>query len=201
MSDDHQEASSLQPPTPDVIVYLYPTASTGKRFLNFLIDTITAYALIFMISFGIAVLAEFVPGAMALLEGVVGFIVIYGSFFAYFAVLEAMIGRTLGKLLTNTLVLNLRDEKPTLGQILGRSAARFIPFEPFSFLGSSGSGWHDALPKTKVVDTSKAPNVLGRDLTVKRAISPNSVSPGMSSPPPEAAKPRDPAAEQSEPDY
>lgn len=41
--------------------------------------------------------------------------------------------------------------KPSLGQVLGRTACRLIPFEAFSFLGSSGVGMHDSIPDTRVV--------------------------------------------------
>ena len=32
-----------------------------------------------------------------------------------------------------------------------QEAARFIPFEPFSFLGGGGNGWHDSLSGRRVV--------------------------------------------------
>ena len=182
MPNERTEASYVQPPTPDVIQYLYPTATSGKRFLNYLIDGVAIQAIFFILGTGLGYLGSWVPGVYEALDGFLGFVYVFGVFFGYFAIMEATVGRTLGKILTNTLVLNLRDEKPTLKQFLGRTAARFIPFEPFSFLGASGSGWHDTLPRTKVVDTSKPPNVIGRDLTVKQAIPPNRVPPGWTSP-------------------
>jgi hypothetical protein len=39
---------------------------------------------------------------------------------------------------------------------LGRSAARSIPFEPFSFLGGQPTGWHDRLSETRVVRKARA---------------------------------------------
>jgi len=33
----------------------------------------------------------------------------------------------------------------------GRTLCRYIPFEPFSFLGNKPIGWHDSLSKTLVV--------------------------------------------------
>jgi type II secretory pathway pseudopilin PulG len=45
--------------------------------------------------------------------------------------------------------------KPPLKNILGRSLARYIPFEPFSFLtGSHPMGWHDRLSDTLVVPSN-----------------------------------------------
>ncbi|MBA2116529.1 RDD family protein [Bremerella alba] len=71
----------------------------------------------------------------------------------YYIMLEATLGRTLGKLITGTRVVNAEGGEATMGQVVGRSFARFIPFEVFSFLGQTGRGWHDSLSKTYVVKT------------------------------------------------
>lgn len=49
------------------------------------------------------------------------------------------------------------NKRASFLRILARCFCRLIPFNAFSFLGGSGSGWHDSIPKTKVVDTSKQP--------------------------------------------
>ena len=72
---------------------------------------------------------------------------------AYYVILEGMTGRTLGKLITGTKVVNERGEPPSFGQILGRTFSRFIPFEVFSFLAEDGRGWHDSVPGTYVGST------------------------------------------------
>ncbi|CAN0592803.1 unnamed protein product, partial [Laminaria digitata] len=36
-------------------------------------------------------------------------------------------------------------------RLLGRTAARFVPFEAFSFLGGDATGWHDRWSNTRVV--------------------------------------------------
>ncbi len=69
----------------------------------------------------------------------------------YYIGLESLFGRTVGKLVTGTIVVNELGSKASFGQIIGRSFARLIPFEAFSFLGSTGRGWHDSLPKTYVI--------------------------------------------------
>ena len=71
--------------------------------------------------------------------------------FGYYVLFEALTGRTPAKYITGTRVVNMMGGKPSFGQILGRSAARFIPLEPFSFFGSSRRGWHDSLSHTRVV--------------------------------------------------
>ncbi|MFN7120071.1 MAG: RDD family protein, partial [Saprospiraceae bacterium] len=65
-------------------------------------------------------------------------------------------GKTLGKLVTGTRAVTLTGETPTLNQIIGRSFARVIPFEPFSYLGDSPNGWHDQLSETIVIDEAKS---------------------------------------------
>ena len=72
--------------------------------------------------------------------------------FIYYLPLEALTGRTVGKLFTGTYVARNDGGRPTPEQIIGRTAARFIPFEPFSVLFNGESvGWHDTLSKTRVV--------------------------------------------------
>jgi uncharacterized RDD family membrane protein YckC len=49
-------------------------------------------------------------------------------------------------------VVRFDGNKPNVPQIIGRTFARFIPFEPFSVaFGSSNNGWHDSLSGTRVV--------------------------------------------------
>lgn len=76
-------------------------------------------------------------------------------FLGYAIVSEALFQRTLGKMITGTCVVRADGTKPTFGQIVGRSFARFIPFEAFSFLGGKGFpvGWHDSLSGTRVITT------------------------------------------------
>jgi len=68
---------------------------------------------------------------------------------AYYIGLESLTSRTLGKLVTGTKVVNEDGGAPSLGQIVGRSFARFIPFEAFSFLFTEGRGWHDSIRAKK----------------------------------------------------
>lgn len=67
----------------------------------------------------------------------------------HYVLFEAIFGRTPGKLITGTRT-RVVTAKPGFGQIIGRRFARLVPFEPFSFLVSSG-GWHDRWSGTRVV--------------------------------------------------
>ncbi|WP_163378466.1 RDD family protein [Cyclobacterium sp. SYSU L10401] len=69
----------------------------------------------------------------------------------YCIILEGLFHRTLGKLVTGTIVINSRTfEKPSFGQVLGRSFSKLIPFDALSFLSRKPRGWHDSIPNTMV---------------------------------------------------
>ncbi|MBL3658326.1 RDD family protein [Fulvivirga sediminis] len=71
----------------------------------------------------------------------------------YHVIMEASFGKTVGKFVTKTKVVTLERGRPSLLQVIGRSFARCIPFDSFSFFGGNGAiGWHDSLPKTRVID-------------------------------------------------
>ena len=73
--------------------------------------------------------------------------------FVYYTVLEAAFGWTLGKLATGTRVVAADGGRASLLQVVGRSLARLIPFEPLSFFGGGDwpVGWHDSLSGTRVI--------------------------------------------------
>ncbi|NVN97369.1 RDD family protein [Candidatus Nomurabacteria bacterium] len=76
----------------------------------------------------------------------------------YYLFFEGIWGRTLGKWITKTKVVDREGNKPKFTQILGRSFARWIPFEYFSFiLNNNPVGWHDSLSKTLVVPAEYTP--------------------------------------------
>ncbi len=73
------------------------------------------------------------------------------SFF-YFFISESLWGRTPAKFITKTMVVRAGGGPLTTSQVLGRTAARFIPLEAFSFIFSHHPvGWHDSLSATRVV--------------------------------------------------
>ena len=172
-----QSPPPVTPPADAAPHYYYPNATAGKRFLNYLIDSITAYGIVMVYAVAIGYLSTMTSSVEILIEGPLSTVIIYGLFIGYYFLTELTMGCTLGKLLTNTRVVNLADGKASWGQILGRTAARFIPFEPFSFLGANASGWHDSLSKTKVIDTSRPPNVVMASETIMRPFNPDAGQP------------------------
>jgi uncharacterized RDD family membrane protein YckC len=131
----------------------YTDASKGKRFLNALIDGILFQIIAVVVGLVLGasgkVTAEDLAAAerSPLLLNLVSILV----WVAYYVAMESTTGATVGKMLTGTRVIAADGSKPTMKQIIGRSFARLIPFEAFSFLGSKPNGWHDTLSKTRVV--------------------------------------------------
>lgn len=137
--------------------------SVGKRtrFANFFIDNIVVNVLCLGIGIvmGIMLVAsgaqlgpdgsfDISPG-MELVLNLIGIPIALG----YYLGMEAMFGRTLGKMVTGTRVVDANGNQPPFLHLLGRTFARLIPFEPFSFFGKEPRGWHDTLSKTYVVST------------------------------------------------
>lgn len=127
-------------------------ADKGKRIANYLIDGIGFYAI--MIVF-VVIYLTIDPYASIFEEdstSLVDYVITYLIYVAFYTGFEATLGQTPGKLITKTKVVTEYGEKPSTATIIGRSFARLIPFEAFSFLGASLSGWHDNLSKTMVID-------------------------------------------------
>jgi uncharacterized RDD family membrane protein YckC len=130
-------------------------ASRTRRLLNVIIDTGGYFVLSMIIG---VVLAIVYPPALEALDHTgpaADYALGFGIMALYYIPLEALFGRTLGKWLTGTRVVDESGDQASLPKILGRTAARFIPFEVFSFLGSSGIGWHDKYSGTRVVRVRK----------------------------------------------
>ena len=72
---------------------------------------------------------------------------------AYYFICEKTMQRTLGKFVTNSVVINQYGEAPNDGSLIGRSFSRLVPFEALSCL--SDRGWHDTWSKTYVVTTEE----------------------------------------------
>lgn len=122
-------------------------ASKGQRFLHYLIDPIviilifSRYIYILSDRFQTTVNLENEESKLMLV-----FLIISILYYLFF---EGIFKTTPGKYLTQTIVVSLGKERVSFGQILGRTFARKIPLEPFSFFGRLG--WHDMFPKTTVV--------------------------------------------------
>lgn len=136
-------------PVPDDLVLL-GSATKSQRLLNLVIDYVAVLILSFVIGVGWAlVTSTALHSEFPLFDQLFGMALML----CFYVSLEASTGRTPGKLLTGTKVVREDGRPPSFGQIVGRSFARFVPFEAFSFLGASDTGWHDRWSGTKVVRT------------------------------------------------
>lgn len=123
--------------------------SGWARFGHYLIDAVILYILNFILGIVLALVA---PQALFLPQ-------IYFTLFSlimlvmYYFICESTMQRTIGKLATNSIVIDEYGKKPSTGALIGRSFARLVPFEAFSCLGERG--WHDQWSKTYVVTKSE----------------------------------------------
>tara|TARA_B100000963_G_C22497876_1_gene612335 strand:- start:10 stop:426 length:417 start_codon:yes stop_codon:yes gene_type:complete len=118
-------------------------AKKGVRFANYLIDlTITT-----AISTGLLIPIMESGGMEGILTNLMGYLVS----FTYYFIMEGVTGKTVGKYVTKTRVVTEEGEKPSMLNIAGRSFSRWIPFDAFSYLGSKSIGWHDSIPKCRVI--------------------------------------------------
>ena len=124
-------------------------ASHGRRLLNLIIDYVARGLLGWVLGFGLV--AAGVPIHRYVLLYTLGFTLL--TYLAYYVVCEYFFGATVGKLITGTRVVTTQGGKPRFMQILGRSLARFVPFEPFSFFDTPTINWHDSWSGTRVVRT------------------------------------------------
>lgn len=134
-------------------------AGRWRRFFNWAIDyaCFTLVAIAVTIPYAVWLVLQGDEAALARLEQP-NLLRDYGigmlAMLLYYIPMEGLFGFTVGKLITGTRVVNEQGGRPTFGQIVGRTFARFIPFEPFSVLFSSDGnarGWHDSLARTWVV--------------------------------------------------
>lgn len=125
-------------------------ASGKKRFANLLIDLVMYSTVTFIVSFVLAIIFgnTFVIWVSGTQNSYLMSFIIYILYFVFF---ETFFGQTIGKVFTGTKVVNLDGSKVGFVVVLYRTACRFIPFEPFTFLDDT-KGLHDTLTKTKVIN-------------------------------------------------
>ena len=128
-------------------------ADAGTRFVNALIDglagTVITVILIVVLFFLISVVPDFIGGLLMLLIFLLYFL---GPVF-YYSVMEYKFkGKSLGKMVTNTTVIDIGGGQPSLGQIIGRSFARLIPLDFITlFFANPPTCIHDSVSNTRVV--------------------------------------------------
>lgn len=119
------------------------------RLFHFIIDMILVYAAAYFSGYILPLFIDVRILAPWLKEHnyLFGAIVIFVIYFLQ----EFIFGKTLGKLITGTHVVDAKGNKPTFWQFVGRTLSRMIPFESISFLFSEKRGWHDTISDTYVI--------------------------------------------------
>ncbi len=104
----------------------------GIRLINCLVDLVVVFIL---------------TAVLFALTQQPGELLLFGCSFIYYWLLESLSGKTIGKLLTKTTVVDGHGQRPNKARILLRTVLRFYPFDTLSFLfGKAGA--HDVLSKT-----------------------------------------------------
>ena len=132
----------------------FAPATALKRFADLIIDDACLAILIVLFRF---LLSSFTPLGEARniwWVSIVNIIVV----FLYYILFEHYLQRTPGKFATGTKVVMRDGGKAPLRNIIGRTFARHIPFNPLSFLfGAYPVGWHDRISRTVVVPVGYTP--------------------------------------------
>src|SRR4051812_10617523 len=115
-------------------------ASQGVRFLHLMLDGVGRVVFMFVLALPFSALG---------MEGLGGLSGVLGLF-GYHFLFEVTLGRTPAKFITGTRVVSADGARPSAMQILGRTLARYVPFEPLSFVfgGDPPNGWHDKWSRT-----------------------------------------------------
>ncbi len=134
----------------------FKTASAGKRFVNYVIDLIVFMILAFVFGMASAIVVLIIyPDATDTLDSdfeKYNLLFTLAIQLSYYTILESSSGRTIGKLITGTRVVDKRGRTPSFRTALLRSLSRIVPFNAFSFLGTEPRGWHDTWTDTYVID-------------------------------------------------
>lgn len=135
-------------------------ASKSQRFLNYIIDKAFFYVLMTLLGVLLGLIAEFTANYSWVewldnINPIVDLLVSTLILLIYYFLFELTTGRTLGKLITGTMVVSKDQNKLNASQIAYRTLSRIIPFEAFSFLGDVPIGWHDSNGNSLVVDVKK----------------------------------------------
>ncbi|TCC93380.1 RDD family protein [Pedobacter frigiditerrae] len=130
----------------------YCRASMSKRFINYLIDSVVVFTVLFLMGFTLELIS---PGLISgssiggLSERIVGMI-FYGTIMSFTEI--ASQGKSIGKLITGTRVIDEDGSSLSIGKAIIRNFIRAIPFDAFSAFGNPCKPWHDSWSHTMVVD-------------------------------------------------
>lgn len=136
-------------------------ASGGKRFATYCLDAV-AYVLLLLVLGITSGYTYWVLGFYVTPFFVVPFYTLYGLLWfmglwlLYYFITEIIFQRTIGKLITGTMVIDFDGNRPSFVKMLLRTFARVLPFGLILFDERVlAKTLHDRISKTCVVDTKK----------------------------------------------
>lgn len=134
-----------------------------SRFLNYLIDVV-AFFLFMVVLGGITYVFGILDWMLDIIDTRFIGDIFSGLLYVGFMFFQEMIfkGRSVGKFVTGTMVVNPDGDTPEIKNMAIRNLCRAIPFEPISFLFSD-AGWHDNISGTKVVVKKEFENRIQTD--------------------------------------
>ena len=109
----------------------------GIRLTNYLVDQVVIILLWLLVSF-------FQGGTYYSTES------FYIIMFLYYLILEAIFQKTLGKVVTKTVVTDKYGAKPGFLKVLIRSFLRLVPIDGISYLFGTEMGFHDVGSSTRL---------------------------------------------------
>jgi len=127
----------------------------GNLFLDAIIFRVLAYTTIFIFAFLLVYLGLVTPSSFENIDPITDWLIGVSLWWLYDFAFEAKWQRSPAKFITGTKVITSTGTKPSAGTIAKRALIRFIPFEPFSFLGNRVYGWHDRWSGTYVIKAKR----------------------------------------------
>jgi uncharacterized RDD family membrane protein YckC len=126
-------------------------ASRTQRFFTLLLDSLLRAGLVFCITVGFVLLFPDYGEKLERMSKLDEWMTEIFSLMLFYCFFEGIWQRSPAKWLLGLKVVNLEGDRPGWGQIVGRSLARMVPFEPLSFFGGGPYGWHDKWSGTRVI--------------------------------------------------
>ena len=125
-------------------------ADKGDRVGNFIVDTIVLLTIIYTLTL---IMIIFFPETDDD-DSPAASILFSTTYFSYYFFLELLTGKTIGKILTKTIVVDRNGKRPKAARIIIRTLMRMFPIEILSFVFGN-FGFHDVISRTTVIKNIK----------------------------------------------
>ena len=131
-------------------------ATKQQRFVNYIIDLIVQYILVFVLTIIVVVTCNYfemygvgfwLESMGRIQEYLIGAVMVL----IYYSIFEMIFSKSIAKFITKTIVVDEYGNKVRPEIVLKRTFCRLIPFDGLSFLVGNGRGWHDTISDTYVV--------------------------------------------------